>query len=224
MNDETIIEYQLAALIRVVASVFAFVGLVPGGPVVSVLSVEVRRRVLRIVQPAESALRRAIYLRARGLIVAAGLKRSPPTYPIPKGNGSPDHIPAFVLFDPRKWFHELAKKSRPLRGPGPRISGFDEERPVFDPPKAHSSEVKPENLCKRLQALHKALGDVPAQAKRLARLQAKRRAAGEPQRRTRVLRPGLPPGYRTRQTDQVDEILHDLHLMALRESRPPERA
>ncbi len=223
MTDEGIIEYQLAALMRVVVSVFAFVGLVPGGPVVSALSVEVRRRVLRILQPAESALRRAIYLKARGLMVAPGRKRTPPTHPIPKGNGSADRIPAFVLFDPRKWFRELAKKGRPPRGPGPRISGFDEERPVFDPPKAHSSDVKPESLCKRLQALHKALGDVPAQARRLARLQAKRRAAGEPQRRTRPLRPGLPPGYRTGQTDKVDEILHDLHLMALREPRPPER-
>jgi len=48
MNDEAIIEYQLAALMRLVASVFALVGLVPGGPVAMSMSVEVRRQVLRM--------------------------------------------------------------------------------------------------------------------------------------------------------------------------------
>jgi len=74
-----------------------------------------------------------------------------------------------------------------------------------------------------LQAFNKALENIPAQAKRLARLQARRRAAGEPLKRTMPLRPGLPPGYRKEMTDIVDEILYEFHRLAMREPRPPER-
>jgi len=220
-HDEAIIETQLAALMRLVASVFALVGLVPGRAAVSVMSVDVRRQVLRVLQPAESALRRVIFYRARGLVVAIGGKRAALTGSIPKGKG--DRIPPFALFDPRKWFRELAKSRRPLRGPGPRISGFDEYRPAFDAPAASSNEINPASICRRLQALHKALDDIPAQVKRLARLRARRMAAGEPPRRTEPMRPGFPPGYRKHQTHDVDAILYEFEVLARRDPRPPDR-
>ena len=181
MNDAVIINYQVTALMRLVASMFALVGLVPGGAVVDSISADVRRQVLRILQPAESALRRVILVKARGLVVSLGPKRAALKGVIPKRKSAEDRIPAFVLFDPRKWFRELAKPHRPLRGTGSQISGFDEQR--FEPPAPHSNEVNPASLCRRLQALQKALETIPAQAKRLARLQAKRRAAGAPLRR-----------------------------------------
>ncbi len=219
MNEEAIIDYHLKGLMRLIASIFSLVGLVAGGPIISSMSDDVRRQVLRILQPAESSLRRLIYMRARELIVSPGAKRKLPCHPIPLRNGASDHIPAFALFDRRKWFKELAKQHRPLRGPGPRISSFDERRPAAQPPAPKSAATA--NLSKRLLALHNALDDIPAQAKRLARLQARRRAAGEILRRIMPLRPGFPPGYRRRITHIVDEILYELDILARREPRPP---
>ena len=222
MNDEVIIDYQVTALMRLVASMLALVGLVSGGSVVASMSADMRRRVLRVLQPAESALRRVILVKARGLVVALGPKRSFAKGVIPKGKGAEDRIPAFVLFDPRKWFRELAKPHRILRGAGPRISGFDEQR--FDTPAPCSTEVNPASLCRRLQALQKALETLPAQAKRLARVQARRRAAGEPLRRTEPRRPGWPPGYRKRHSHPVDVILYDCDILARQEPRPPDKS
>ena len=70
-------------------------------------------------------------------------------------------------------------------------------------------------LCRRLMAMQGALEDLKRQAKRLARVQSRRRAAGEALRRTEPLRPGMPPGYRHRQTHEIDEILNDCHQLAL---------
>jgi len=220
-HDEAIIEHQIAALRRLMFSVFALLGLAVGGPALSSMSANVRRKVLRVLQPAESALRRMIFLRARGLSVALGPKRSAPLRAIPKGNGSSDRVPPFALFDPRKWIPELAKSRRFQRGFGPRISGFDEARPVFEAVAPASKTTNPAKLCKRLQALHQALENIPAQAKRLAILQAKRRAAGETIRRTMPLRPGAPPGHRKHRSHIVDDILYEFDLLARREPRPP---
>ncbi len=222
MNDEVIINYQVTALMRLVASMFALFGLVPNGPVIASIPADIRRRVLRVLQPAESALRRVILMKARGLIVSISPKRPAPKGLRLKGKGTGDRIPAFVLFDPRKWFRELAKPHRILRGAGPRISGFDEQRPAFEPSVPRSAEANPANLCRRLQVLQNALETIPAQAKRLARLQARRRAAGEPLRRTEPRRPGWPPGYRKHHTHPVDEILWDCDILVRREPRPPD--
>jgi len=225
-RDETIFEYQRAALMRLVVAVFAVAGLVPGGPVLTSMSVVIRRQIVRVLRPAESALRRLITFHAKGLIVKAGARRAALTHPIPKGDSKTDRIPPFVLFDPRKWFRELSKRRRFLRGPGPRIGGFDEERPAFDAPAQRPSEadLNPASLCRRLQALHHALETIPAQAKRLARLQARRRIANEPLNRTEPIRPGWPPGYRKTRLHPVDEILYDCHVLALRTHHPPSKS
>ncbi len=222
MNDEVIINYQVTALMRLVASMFALVGLVPNGAAVASMPADIRRQVLRVLQPAESALRRVILMKARGLVVSLGTRCAAPKGLIPKGKGTGDRIPAFALFDPRKWFRELAKPYRPLRGAGPRISGFDEQR--FDPPAPRSAEVNPASLCRRLQALQKALETIPAQAKRLARLQARRRALGEPLRRVEPRRPGWPPGYRKHHTHPVDVILWDCDILVRQDPRPPDKS
>jgi len=50
-DDEAIIENRLAALVRLVASMFALVGLVRGAPMVASLPREVRKQVRRMLQP-----------------------------------------------------------------------------------------------------------------------------------------------------------------------------
>lgn len=225
MDWDAIIGNRTAALVRLVAVVFAVAGLVLGGPVVASLSGDARRRILRVLRPAESALRRLIFVAARELVVAVSAKRAGSSGPYPKGCGSPDRVPPFALFDPRKWFWELSNGRRFVRGAGPRISSFDDERPAFDAPASPSADAKinPVGLCRRLQALHKALEHIPAQALRLARMQSRRRAAGEPFKRTEPLRGGTPPGHRKNPTHEVDEILADCHFLAMtdRPHNPP---
>ena len=215
MTDAAIIRYQISVLVRLVAGMFAVAGLVPGGPALSAMPEGVRRQILRVLQPAESALRRLIFIAARKVKVSVRAQRKRSAGSLPKGAGSGNRVPPFALFDPRKWFAELAKGRRPGRGPGPNISDFDDERPAFEPGDENAStDVNPAGLCGRLQALHHALQTIPAQAKRLARVQSRRRAAGEPIKRTEPLRGGFPPGYRKRPTHEVDEVLHDCDYLA----------
>ena len=63
-------------------------------------------------------------------------------------------------------------------------------------------------------AIKGALENLPRQAKRLARWQARPMEARRPRLAT-PLRPGRPPGHRKRQTHEVDEILKECHWLAL---------
>ena len=65
MTDAAIIKYQISVLVRLVAGMFAVAGLAPGGPALSAMPDGVRRQILRVLQPAESALRRVIFIAAR---------------------------------------------------------------------------------------------------------------------------------------------------------------
>ena len=223
MTDETIFEVQLAALVRVVAAAFVVAGLVPEGSPASSFPVAVRRQILRMLSPAEAALRRLILYRARRLKVSAGPKRAAPDKPINRGAGARDRIPPFRLFDPRKWFAELAKTRRGRRAPGagPNISSFDDPRPAIEPTPSRpaEAEIDPAKLCRRLQALHKAMNDISAQAKRMARMIARRQAASKV---SQPLRRGPPPGHRETHTEDIDVILAECQILALKVPKPPD--
>jgi hypothetical protein len=68
-------------------------------------------------------------------------------------------------------------------------------------------------LTRRLETLKLALEDLPRQARRMARWQARREAMPSPKFRS-PLRPGPPPGRRRKPTHLVDEILNDCHGLA----------
>jgi hypothetical protein len=55
-------------------------------------------------------------------------------------------------------------------------------------------EMSARHLCHRLVALKRALDDIPGHAKRLGRLEARRKAGLPHARRHAPLRPGWPPG------------------------------
>ena len=74
MTDAAIIKYQISVLVRLVAGMFAVAGLVPGGPALSAMPDGVRRQILRVLQPAESALRRVIFIAARKVKVSGAGK------------------------------------------------------------------------------------------------------------------------------------------------------
>ena len=147
----------------------------------------------------------------------------------------------------------------------PRIRSFDDPRiGFFQPPRAPDplppspdDPLDAGRLHRRLEAMASALDDLPRQAKRLARWQARRdvreregrgdllhptpalradlpgRATGlarPPHRgeggaagaqtkgriqRLSPMRPGRPPGWRRRPAHAVDEVLNELHGLAL---------
>jgi hypothetical protein len=89
------IERNSEALKGIVAALFAMLGLA-GAATVARLPHSVHRAVLRLLQPAESAVRRLVVIAARGLVVKLAPSRPMPSGPIEQG-GRPR--PSFQLFD-----------------------------------------------------------------------------------------------------------------------------
>jgi hypothetical protein len=207
------------------------------------------RAILRLLRPAESAARRLIIVMARGLVVPlppARPRKAKPRPTIlrkPGGTGilmPPGSLPPAA---PRTVILPLLDPLRPFR---PRRSAANGIPRIWLPgvtapfpvsprrPPAPDDPLDASHLALRLQALRAALDDLPRQARRFARWQARgagavgtqtretRDAAGaqnkKPGRARRVwpLRPGRPPGQRpsNRRTHEVHEILHDLHGLA----------
>ena len=97
------IERNREPLLRIVATLFAMIGLTETGAVER-LSRPLYRAVLGVLRPAESAVRRLIIVAARGMVV----KPSPPR-PAPAGlviSGKGQGRVSFQLFDPRQRFDE----------------------------------------------------------------------------------------------------------------------
>ena len=95
------------------------------------------------------------------------------------------------------------------------------------PPPSFDDDVSAAALCRRMNALMAALQDLEGQTRRMARLQEriKRQPRQVGKLPLRVMRPGLPPGFRQRQKHEVDEVLaetHRLAAMAEQELKPPD--
>jgi hypothetical protein len=217
MDWDLAIKRNSEALQGIIAALFAMLG----DATVSRLLRPVYYAVLRILRPAESAMRRLIIIAARGLVVKPVASR-----PMPKGHligkGSTPH-PSFQLFDPRKNFPELRQHGRkPARNP-PRIHFFGSDprvaalwptpQPAAAPAPPSDGLVNSARLSRRLQALKSALEDLPRQARRLARWRLRREKAKSPKFRS-PLRPGHPPGYRRKPVHEVDEVLIECHGLA----------
>ena len=80
------IERNSEALVGIVEALFAMLGLV-GSDTVGRIPQSLHSAVLRILRPAESAVRRLVVIAARGLIVKAVPARPMPALPIGKGRG-----------------------------------------------------------------------------------------------------------------------------------------
>jgi len=170
-----------AALLRVAAALFALAGLEAEGDGPETLPRHLRRAILKVLGPAESALRRLIFIAAE-IIGEQAVRSSGKKRPFPKGGiprGDKRRAPSFPLFDPRKNHPELS--DRPARGrrapgAGPRVTSFDDGSWSAHEPAIPSDddEISAAALCRRLQALLAALNDMPKQAKRMARAMARR--------------------------------------------------
>ncbi|HUQ37972.1 MAG TPA: hypothetical protein VM144_16500 [Aestuariivirga sp.] len=205
------------ALKGIIETLFAMLGLV-GDATVSRIPPTLHHAVLRVLRPAESAVRRLIIIAARGLVVKLAPSRSMPKgFKIGKGDGS--RFPAFQLYDTRKYFPELSQRRIKYAKNPPRIHVFPYDtlvpilRPTAVSPPPPDGLVNGERLSRRLQALKLALDDLPRQARRMARWRVRREVMPSPKFKS-PLRPGRAPGSRRKPTHEVDEILADCHGLA----------
>lgn len=187
----------------------------------------VRSIILRVLRPAESALRRMIVIAARDVKVEPSSPKADLSQSVAGKITAKTFTPgrtsrlAFQLFDPRKRFGQRRIEYTSLN---PRVF-FIAAGPPFSPLSQHLAsgpgtlpEPEPENqtgarrLCLRLKALSAALEDVPRQAKRLVRLRALR------EHKKSIISPlrlGKPPGHRNIPVDEVDLVLAECHDFAI---------
>jgi hypothetical protein len=180
------------------------------------------RAVLRVLRPAESAVRRLIVIAARGLVVKpAATPRPRPKGPIKRGER---RRMAFPLFDKRKRFAPFDRK--PGRRVVPRVWTIGPEDPTVAalwayqrsllPPPAKPPDdglIDGRRLAMRLDAIKRVLADLPGQARRLVRLRARRQTVPKLAMQS-PMRPGRPPGYRRKPSHEVDEVLAECHALA----------
>lgn len=230
------IELHRKQLARILATLFAMIGLVDG-ETVERLSSPIYRRVLRLLRPAESAVRRLIVVTARSITI-------PPARPRPASAKPPDQRKArsraatFKLFDPRQRFGSpfagapRRNRIRLTPRPEPRLRvidvSFDPRIPMlrWTPPAVPEPAPEPPEegtvnalrLCRRLAALKSALENLPRQARRYVRWQSKPQSERRPQFAS-ALRPGTPPGYRKNAIHKVDEILAKCDWLARQAAR-----
>jgi len=214
MNWQLVLTHNRTALLGLIATML---GMMPEGRVITRAA---RRRVLEILLPSESCVRRLIVIAMRNVKKPTVRKRAAPTRSIPRGEKASGQVPVFDLFDPRRRV-ETGKLRHP-RVP-PRVSFFDEWTPRPRREKAtDEDELDTASLHRRIAAMQQALDDLPRQARRLARVIARRRQAGN--LRVKPMRPGRPPGHRERGKRPVDEMLAGLNYLALwiLEEPPPD--
>ncbi len=212
MDWDLAIKRNSKALKGIIEVLFALLGL-DGTDAASRIPRSLHSAVLGVLRPAESAVRRLIVIAARNVVVELAPSRTIPAGKV-AGKGGGKSSPAFPLFDPRKRLKPVrAMKVRRLE---PRIHFFDYDprvaalfpapRPVVEPPPPPDGLASAARLHRRLQALKLALNDLPRQAKRLVRLQQRRKAS--PWLKSAMpLRSDHPPGYRRKPIHEVDEIL-----------------
>ena len=221
MDWDLAIKRNSEALIEIVADLVAMLGIV-GEATVSRLPWPTYRAVLRVLRPAESALRRLIVVAARGLVVKPAVSRPTRQGAVKPGKGGITR-PSFQLFDPQTRI-VLPRRRRPPRVV-PRIHMFNADgefitigpplRPAKAPARAKSPDglVSAVRVIRRLEALESALSDIPRQAMRLARWRMRQETSPNPSFKS-PLRPGRPPGYRRRKTHEVDELLSECQWLA----------
>ena len=106
MDWDLAIKRNSEALNTIVAALFAMLGLA-GEATVARIPQTLHSAVLRVLRPAESAVRRLIVIAARGIVLKLAASRPMPAGPIfGKGRHS---RPSFQLFDPRKNFESLRR-------------------------------------------------------------------------------------------------------------------
>jgi hypothetical protein len=216
MNWAPAITFHQVALLRILAALFARLGLAEGGAIAR-LPRKLHRAVTRVLIPAESAVRRLIIIAALGVVAEPRPSRPKQNKRKRSGKKGSSNRP-FQLFDIRKNFDRPSRWH--IKGVKvlPRVSGWVNtprglEFRIGSGGPVSDGTIGGGNLCRRLAAIKAALEDLPKQAKRLVQWQARRKAMERPKFRD-PMRPGRPPGYRKKPELEVDHILIDCHSLA----------
>ena len=222
MDWDLAIKRNSEALAGIVATLFDMLGLALTHSAAR-LPWPTYRAVLRVLRPAESALRRLIVVAARRIVVAPAVSRPRSAGPVKTRKGKYKRSLSFQLFDPRTRI-VLPRRRTPPR-PGPRIHMFNADnqlvtiwpppRPAASPapPKSVDGTVSAARVIRRLEALESALADLPRQAMRLARWRMRQETSPNPSFKS-PLRPGRPPGHRKKPVHEVDELLSECQWLA----------
>ncbi len=197
------------ALRGIVATLFAMLGDVT----TERLPEQLYRAVLRVLHPAESAVRRLIVIAARGLVV-----KPVPSRPIPKAivSTGEQSRPTFKLFDPRKRLTTAPERVPRIHifSHDPTVAAIFAARARSNPiPQPDDGRFNCQQIVRRLQALKSALDNLPHQAKRLVRARLRRDKIPRLKFKS-PLRPGPPPGHRKIKVHEIDEILAECHGLA----------
>jgi hypothetical protein len=217
------IERNRVVLVGIVSALLVMMG---GS---SRLSRDVRSHVLRILRPAEAAVRRLIFVSARGLLLKPAAVRAFPASGIAAAGAGkrPWRLGRGFKF-------QLADEMPPMVAPreddalkGPRIRSvlpvdptvaaqLDFQRALARPrASAHDSVVDAAHLAERLQAVKRALETLPRQALRLLRWKARReRLAARRLVYTSPLRPGRVLGHRGPPRHEVERTLQECQWLA----------
>ena len=242
MDWDFAIESKRRPLLAIVLTLFAEIGLSQGSTVERI-SKPLYRLVLGRLRKAESAVRRLIFVAARNIVLKPPAERPARARPkiSPQANAETTvrrqrkRWPSFNLFDPLKRFQKGFRRPAKRRGPEPRARYIDYDprhtwfrlfgRPQAPAPLPEVEEtvdddtVDATRLVRRLLAIMDALQDIPRQAMRLARWQARPKEERRPERWS-PLRPGRPPGFRQRPKHEIDVILKECDWLA-RNVMPP---
>ncbi len=224
MDIPAAIDLNKTLLARIIAGLFTLLG---GGTGPARISVELHRRIVRALRPAESAVRRLIVVLAR----ITGVKAPPPrpqaqSRSIPPGlarKGEGKKRQSFPLFDPWQRFGRTKRKRPAQKAPAalPRIISLTDEglrrlKERLDAPSMPDkkpADISPINLLRRLEAVIGALNDLPRQAKRLVRALARRQKF--PHLKLRMpMRPGRAPGFRVKPRLEIDHVLRECDWLA----------
>ncbi len=211
MDWKRAIEINKEALTRIVAGLVA---LLAAQGLVNRLPLPMYQMIMRVLHPAESAVRRLLVIAARDLVVALSPSRPMPAGMVIAGNGS---RAVFSLFDTRKHFSDV-EGAQAITGPRIRVVGEADPRSMFlaqfpKPAGDLVSEAETLRLRNRLDAVQRALDTLPRQAKRMARW-LKQRAAMEAPKFTSPMRPGRPPAHRKKPCEEIDHVLIECHGLA----------
>ena len=227
MDWDLAIKRNSEALNGIIEVLFALLGL-DGTDAALRIPRSLHSAVLRVLRPAESAVRRLIVIAARGLVVKLAPSRPMPAGTIiGKGGGSrPSLLPALRSAEtfpgaraaPRK-FTRIAPR---IHFFGPTIPGcrpcFQRPGPWLIPRRRPMAWSTPHAL-PQAPSPQVALDDLPRQARRLARWRQRREAAPSP-KFISPLRPGHPPGYRRKPIHEVDEVLTECDGLAWEAMKP----
>jgi hypothetical protein len=213
------IDIEQTALARIVAGLFALLGQ-GNGIIPERIALSVHRAILLVLRPAESAVRRLVYLLSLGIRSKPAPARPMPSDIMRSGQATPR--PCFALFDPRL---RLVRSPKRIRA-NPRITFFGTDLVSSnDLTRANGNEDKDDDIAaakilRRLEAIRHALDDLPRQARRLQR--ALQRRSKLPRLKMQgPMRPGNPPGHRGRRLHEIDDLLRRCHGLA-REALPPD--